>query len=38
MTQMNLFTKEKETYKHKEHTVIAKGEEWWRRDGLRAWD
>ena len=35
---MNLFTKEKETYKHKEHTVIAKGKEWWRRDGLGFWD
>ena len=38
MIQMNLFTKQKQTHRHREQTLVAKGEEGWGRDGSRAWD
>ena len=38
MTQMNLSTKQKQTHRHREQTVVAKGEEGWEREVLGVWD
>ena len=38
MTQMNLTTKQKQTHRHREQSVVAKGEGRWGREGLGVWD
>ena len=35
---MNLSTKQKQTHRHKEGLVVAKGEGRWGRDGVGVWD
>ena len=34
---MNLFTKQKQTHRHRKQTWLPKGK-WWGRDKLGAWD
>ena len=38
MTQMNLFTKQKQTHRHIKQTVVAKGTVGYWRDGVAVWD
>ena len=37
MTQMNLFTKQKQTHRHREQTCGCQEKWWWERDGLGVW-
>ena len=38
MTQMNLSKKQKQTLRHREQIVVAKGDRGRERDGLGVWD
>ena len=38
MTQMNLFTKQKQIHRHREKTCGCQGGGGWGRDGLGVWD
>ena len=38
MIQMNLFTKQKQTYRYQKETYGYQGETWGRRDKLGGWD
>ena len=38
MTQMNLFTKQKQTHNKENKLMVTKGEKGWGRDKLGVWD
>ena len=35
---MNIYTEQKQTHRFREQTVVAKGEQGWRREGMGVWD
>ena len=38
MTQVNLSTKQEQTYRHREQTCGCQGGGCWERDGVKVWD
>ena len=38
MIQINSFTKQKQTHRHRKQTMVTKRERGWERDKLGVWD